>query len=100
MPSTYTIIITASGDPVPDPFPSPPLKLHPGDKIQWVNYLAVPIDSFTLPSCVSPKTSPAPISPGATTRLYTVNHGSGSHLYSYSYTLHMLVVRNGTINVS
>jgi hypothetical protein len=104
VPTTYTIYITPNGDPFPNPFPPGLpilLRLVPGDKIQWVNLMSVPITSFTLPTCVSPQTDPAPIAPGDATAAYTVNNGSaGSFGYSYEFPSPERVVRNGTIDVS
>lgn len=91
----YNISITSSGDPNPST-----LDCKPGDQITWTNNNTQTITSFTLPSCVSPNTSPAPIAPGATTRSYTVNNGSNGD-YSYSYVLPSpeADTRAGTIDV-
>jgi hypothetical protein len=96
MPSTYSISITTGGDPDPDP-----LECAPGDKISWTNNNAEAVDSFTLPSAVSPQTDPAPIASGATTREYTVNSGTnGTYDYGYSLENPGGDTRGGTIDVS
>ena len=89
------ISITTSGDP-------DPLKLNckPGDQITWTNNNSKSVTSFTLPTCVSPNTSPAPINSGDTTRKYTVNSGTNGN-YTYSYDLPSTEgdTRGGTIDV-
>jgi hypothetical protein len=75
------ISITATGGPSPDS-----LDTTPGSKINWTNNNSSTVNSFTLPTCVSPQTSPAPIAPGTTTRDYTVNNGTHGD-YDYSYTV-------------
>jgi len=95
--ATYNISITNSGDPYPSP-----LDCNPGDKITWTNNYSKSVTGFTLPTCVSPQTNPAPIAVGATTREYTVNNGANG-TFNYSYTLADQIegeTRNGTIDVS
>jgi hypothetical protein len=82
------------------PTPNPLTGCSPGDKITWTNNTGETITAFTLPTCVSPQTSPAPIAPGATTRDYTVNNGAGgSYPYSYVYPDTARGTKNGTIDV-
>lgn len=84
------------GGPSPDPLPG----CKPGDKITWTNNTGKTITSFTLPTCVSPQTSPAPIASGATTRKFTVNKGAGgTYPYSYVYPDTAMGTKNGTIDV-
>jgi hypothetical protein len=72
----------------------------PGDKITWTNNTGYEVTSFTLPTCVSPQTSPAPLANGATTRDYTVNSGAnGTFDYSYSFSRTAEDTRTGTIDV-
>ena len=71
------ISITSTGGPDPET-----LDTTPGSSIHWTNNNSATVNSFTLPTCVSPQTSPAPIAPGATTRDYTVNT-NGDFGYSY-----------------
>ncbi len=76
------------------------LKCDPGDKITWTNKIGKTITGFTLPTCVSPQKSPAPIVDGKTTRTYNVNNDpSGSYEYSYTYPDTPLTTKNGTIDV-
>lgn len=71
-----------------------------GDKISWTNNTGKTVTGFTLPTCVSPKSSPAPIASGATTRDFTVNNGAnGSYPYSYAYPDTAAGTKNGTIDV-
>lgn len=95
MPQNWTISITASGDPSPNP-----LNCQPGDQISWTNNYSKAITGFSLPTVVSPPTSPAPIAVGATTRSYTVNSGAnGSFSYEYSWPDVKKGTRGGTIDV-
>lgn len=95
MPQNWTISITASGDPSPNP-----LTCSRGDQITWTNNYSKAITEFTLPTIVSPQTNPAPIAPGATTRSYTVNaNASGSSSYGYSWPDVKKGTRGGTIDV-
>jgi plastocyanin len=96
-PVDYTITIGTDGQPSPGT-----LTCNPGDTITWVNSDAYDIDAFTLPTCVSPQTDPAPIAPnGGTTRKYTVNNGSkGSFGYSYDVDDDDADTQSGTIDVS
>ncbi len=90
------ISITSTGDPNPST-----LDTTPGTKIKWTNNASSIISTFTLPTCVSPQTSPAPINPGAETRHYTVNDGTNGD-YSYSYVVDDEtdgVPKDGTIDV-
>ena len=91
----YSITIDSSGNPSPST-----LDCEPGDKITWTNSYNQSISSFTLPTCVSPQTSPAPIAVSATTREFTVN-SSADGAYSYSYMVPGLQggPRTGTIDV-
>jgi hypothetical protein len=82
------------------PNPNPLPGCRPGDKITWTNNTGKIITGFTLPTCVSPQTSPAPIAVGATTRAYTVNEGmKGTYPYSYVYLDPVMGTKNGTIDV-
>jgi hypothetical protein len=93
-PKTWIIRIT------PDPFPKR-LPTQAGDKVIWQNDTNSTIDTFDLPTCVSPKKNPAPILPHMPTIPYTINKGSKGS-YEYSYTdkrLKMEDTRNGTIDV-
>ncbi len=95
MAQDLNISLTSSG-------PSPSLQdCNPGDKITWTNNTGVSVDAFTLPTCVSPQTDPAPIAAGDTTRKYTVNHGTnGKYTYSYHIPSRMAGTLSGTIDVS
>lgn len=90
----FNIVIGANGDPSPTN-----LDCKAGDKITWTNNNSQSINSFTLPSCVSPTTSPAPIASGATTRQYTVNAAPGDYAYSYVLPSIESDTRGGTIDV-
>jgi hypothetical protein len=81
--------------------PSPdPSGAGPGDKITWTNNTGQIITSFSLPSCVSPKKSPAPIPVGKTTDPYNVNSGTPNGKYPYSYSQGAAKdTKNGTIDV-
>ena len=71
-----------------------------GDKIVWTNNTGKTITGFTLPTCVSPQKSPAPIDSGKPTQKYTVNKGaSGEYSYSYVYPDKAKGTKNGTIDV-
>jgi hypothetical protein len=75
--------------------------VNPGDKIRWDNATGVNISSFTLPTCVSPQQSPAPLANGAQTRVYTVNSGTnGSYGYEWIEDGTKRGNRNGTIDVN
>ena len=91
----YNISIDSSGDPSPSD-----LDCTPGDKITWTNNYSEAVESFTLPSCVSPQTDPAPIAVGVTTRKYEVNSGTKG-AYDYGYVLPDADgdPRSGTIDV-
>ncbi len=95
MPQDLNISLTSSG-------PSPSIQdCDPGDKITWTNNTGVSVDAFTLPTCVSPQTDPAPIAAGDTTRKYTVNNGTnGEYGYSYDIPSPKEGALNGTIDVS
>jgi plastocyanin len=91
----YSISITSTGEVSPAS-----LSCNPGDKIAWTNNYSEAITQFTLPSCVSPPSSPAPIAVGATTRDFTVNAGShGTYDYSYGWPTPERAPRSGTIDV-
>jgi hypothetical protein len=90
-PKTWIIHIT------PDPFPKR-LPTQAGDKVIWQNDTNSTIDTFDLPTCVSPKKNPAPILPHWPTDPYTINKGSKGS-YPYSYTDKFEDTRNGTIDV-
>jgi plastocyanin len=80
---------------------SPANGFSPGDQIRWDNNTGHNISSFTLPSCVSPPQSPAPIADGSQTRVYTINAGSkGSYAYSWIEDDPKRGNRNGTIDVN
>jgi len=91
----YSITIDSSGNPSPST-----LNCKPGDKISWTNSYSQSISSFTLPTCVSPQTSPAPIAVSATTRQYTVSSNAAGN-YNYSYMVPGLQggPRTGTVDV-
>jgi plastocyanin len=91
----HNISITSTGDVSPAS-----LSCNPGDKITWTNNYSEAITAFTLPSCVSPSNSPAPIAVGAATRDFTVNSGSnGTYDYSYGWPTSKRGTRSGTIDV-
>ncbi len=80
---------------------SPADGFNPGDKIRWDNNTGHNISSFTLPSCVSPQQTPAPIAVDAQTRVYTINSGSkGSYEYEWFEDGEKRGNRNGTIDVN
>jgi hypothetical protein len=70
-------------------------------KITWTNNTGEEVTAFTLPTCVSPQTNPAPIAAGSTTREYQINSGSNGD-YNYSYTIPQADgdTLSGTIDVS
>jgi len=77
------------------------LNCKPGDQITWTNSYPAELNLFTLPSCVSPQNSPAPVASGATTRSFTVNRGvKGNFDYSYGWPTPKRDTRGGTIDVS
>ncbi len=84
------ISITSTGGPDPET-----LDTTPDSTIHWTNNNSDPVSSFTLPTCVSPQTSPAPIAPGATTRGYTINTNGD---FGYSYEIDGISY-DGTIDV-
>jgi plastocyanin len=91
----YSISITSTGGVSPAT-----LSCRSGDKITWTNNYSEAITEFTLPSCVSPNQSPAPIAVGATTRDFTVNSGSqGNYEYTYGWPTAKRATRSGTIDV-
>jgi len=93
MPNTYNISITSTG-------PSPnPLDCKAGDKLTWTNNLTSSITAFSLPSCVSPQTDPAPIAANGVTQQYTVNSGNGTFDYGYTSAGITGGTRSGTIDV-
>lgn len=92
----HNISIDSSGNPQPET-----LNCKAGDKITWTNNYAQALDSFTLPTCVAPPQSPAPVAAGATTRTFTVNQGAkGRFGYSFGWSVITLDTRSGTIDVS
>lgn len=92
----HNISIDSTGNPQPET-----LRCKAGDKITWTSNLSVALDGFSLPSCVSPQRSPAPVAAGATTGAYTVNRGSkGNYQYSYRWPKLTQDTRSGTIDVS
>jgi hypothetical protein len=93
MPDQIEIEIDVNGDPDPDPLPC-----RQGDKIIWTNRFSKQITTFTLPTCVSPQKSPAPIDVGETTRQFTVNK-SAHGTFDYEYSWDDRAPRNGTIDV-
>ena len=94
-PQDWTISITSSGDPSPST-----LSCSPGDKIAWTNNYSEAVTQLTLPTCVSPQTSPAPIAVGATTSSFTVNSGAGgTYDYTYDFPSKKRAPRGGTIDV-
>jgi plastocyanin len=81
------------------PNPDPLMRCKAGDKIIWTNNTGQTITAFTLPTCVSPKTNPAPIAPGKS-RTRTVNNAKkGTYPYSYVYPDKPQTTKNGTIDV-
>jgi plastocyanin len=94
--ATYNIRIDSAGNPDPAT-----LDCNPGDRITWTNNYTAELTAFTLPTCVAPQTSPAPIAAGATTRSFTVNNGAkGNFAYSYNWPTPKRDTRGGTIDVS
>lgn len=92
----HNISIDSAGNPQPET-----LDCKAGDRITWTNNLAVALDSFSLPSCVAPPQSPAPVGAGASTRAFTVNQGAkGRFGYSYGWPKPTKDTRSGTIDVS
>ena len=83
------------GGPDPDPLPG----CKPGDKIIWTNNSGMTITDLTLPTCVSPQKSPAPIASGKATRKYTVNGAKGTYPYTYVDSSTAMGTKNGTIDV-
>lgn len=92
----HNISIDSSGNPQPET-----LNCKAGDQITWTNNYAQALDSFTLPTCVAPPRSPAPVAAGARTRAFTVNQGAkGRFGYSFGWSVTALDTRGGTIDVS
>lgn len=92
----HNIVIDSTGSAQPET-----LNCKPGDKITWTNNYTAALEGFTLPTCVAPQQSPAPVAPGATTQDYTVNQGSkGNFEYVYSWPSLKRDTRSGTIDVS
>ena len=92
--SDVTIVIPTSGNPS-----TPSTKA--GKKVCWYNDSGTEVTSFTLPTCVSPQTSPAPIADQATTRDFEINHGANGS-YGYSFVVAddtKMDPRSGTIDV-
>jgi hypothetical protein len=89
-----TITIPATGN------PSTP-NAEVSKKVCWYNDSGNEVTSFTLPTCVSPQTSPAPIAIGATTRDFEINRGAnGSYGYSFVVAGDLTAdPRSGTIQV-
>ena len=92
--SDVTITIPATGNPTT---PNTTAK----KKVCWYNDSGSEVTSFTLPTCVSPQTSPAPLANGATTRDFEINSGANG---SYGYTFVVAnkisaAPRSGTIQV-
>ena len=91
----YNIKIGSDGNP-----DTSNLSCSPGDKISWTNNYSQTIETFALPTCVAPQTSPAPIAVGATTSDFTVNaNAKGSYEYSYGWPDPKRATRGGTIDV-
>jgi len=96
----FTIVLPDIGDPLPS-------SCSPGDQIRWSNETNQPVTSFTLPSCVTPKTDPAPIPPNTFTSYYHVKADPKAP-YPYSYAVGtaddpgtlIFDTRSGTIDVS
>lgn len=73
---------------------------NPGDEIIWTNNTGKAVTGLTLPACVSPQISPAPIDSGKVTRKYIVNRDAkGEYSYSYVYPDTAMGTKNGTIDV-
>lgn len=82
------------------PSPDPLTGCEPGDKIIWTNNTGKTVTGFTLPTCVAPQKSPAPIDDGKPTRKFTINKGaSGAYCYSYVTPDTAMGTKNGTIDV-
>ena len=90
----YLITIGSDGNPSPNP-----LSCGKNDKLYWKNDYTASITTFTLPTCVSPQTSPAPIAVGGTTIKFQINSGKGSFDYSYGWPSTTRGTRTGTIDV-
>jgi len=94
--ASHKILINSSGDAQPST-----LQCRAGDKITWENNYTVALNAFSLPSCVAPQTTPAPLAVGATTRSFTVNSDArGSYGYSFGWPSLTGDTRGGTIDVS
>jgi len=92
----HKIVIDSSGNAQPST-----LGCHAGDQITWENNYTVALNAFSLPSCVAPQTTPAPLAAGASTRSFTVNRGAkGSYSYSFGWPSLTSDTRGGTIDVS
>ena len=75
------------------------LTVEPGDQITFRSGYANGDLTLTLPPCVSPNDSPVVISPGAPSRVYTVNAQHSSNQYSWIHPS-ILTANTGTIDVS
>ncbi|MEJ5368274.1 MAG: hypothetical protein WHT08_08160 [Bryobacteraceae bacterium] len=94
--ASYNIRIDSGGNANPAT-----LDCKPGDKITWTNDYSAELTEFTLPSCVAPQNSPAPLAAAATTQQYTVNSGAkGRFDYTYGWPSPKRDTRGGTIDVS
>jgi hypothetical protein len=97
--STHTITIhKTTGAPTPQHQPC-----HKDHIIIWHNDSSRIVDSFQLPSCVTPQTDPSPIQPGACTLEYKVKGGiTGSFPYRYVFESRAKVPipQSGTIDPS
>jgi plastocyanin len=92
--ATQKISLGPSG---PDPRQQ---SCRPGDEIVWTNNTGKTVTGLTLPTCVSPQTSPAPIASGRVTPKFTVNTGTkGEYPYSYVDPDTSQGTKNGTIDV-
>jgi hypothetical protein len=93
-PRAHTILIENASDPGNE-------SCSHKDTVRWRNDSDYDVTSFTLPDCVTPTTSFDTLSPGATSRDYTIPEGVDEGDYGYSFTLDdpQLDPRSGTINV-
>ena len=92
-PSNYTIRLPA-GTPAT-------LTCNTGDHVTFTNNTGYSITAFTLPTCLSPKTSPTfPWANGSSSIQYTVN-GNPNTNYNYTYSYSPTNTdQAGTIDVS
>lgn len=105
-PTTWTIYITATGDPYPKKLWAQKGIQFP-DEIQFVNYLSVAVTITKVPDCVDPEIVVVPPNGGLAARVFKLKNGATAREYEYEYEYYTALgevesqeTRNGTIDVS